>query len=185
MSTPNASVSSGTITTPPPSPVTAPSIPASKDPTAMRIVNSKVFTKYFWLAVQRRAARSGCLKHRQLYMQEFFRTLSEIIDHQTQIARQPGHVVVQFRVGEEFSGGAFIRVQFRGSVAYVGSCISQIVVQRVIVQGLAERALTCAHVIQHPVALVHKSFRAVIHGGGVNQPADGALLLLDGHHHVV
>src|ERR1700677_1551525 len=149
MSTPNASVSSGTITTPPPSPVTAPSIPASKDPTAMRIVNSKVFTKYFWLAVQRRlAARPGCLKHRQLYMQEFFRILPEIIDHQTQIARQPGHVVVQFRVGEEFSGGAFIRVQFRGSVAYVRSCISQIFVQHTIVPRFSEHALACAHVIQ-------------------------------------
>src|ERR1700683_2533923 len=101
MSTPNASVSSGTITTPPPSPVTAPSIPASKDPTAMRIVNSKVFTKKSWPAVQRRAAaRPGRLKHRQFYVQEFFGVLPEIIDHQTQIARQPGHVVVQLWVGE-------------------------------------------------------------------------------------
>src|ERR1700691_4901280 len=98
MSTPNASVRRERITTPHTRPVTGPSIPAKKAPTAMRIVNSKVFTKYFWLAVQRRAARSGCLKHLQLYMQEFFRILSEIIDHQTQIARQSGHVVVQLRV---------------------------------------------------------------------------------------
>jgi hypothetical protein len=43
MSTPNTSVSSGTITTPPPSPVNDPSIPARKEPKATTSVNSSVF----------------------------------------------------------------------------------------------------------------------------------------------
>src|ERR1700745_1419918 len=44
MSTPNATVSSGTTTTPPPSPVSAPRNPASSAPMPSRAVNSSVFT---------------------------------------------------------------------------------------------------------------------------------------------
>src|SRR5208282_2613388 len=43
MSTPNNSVSNGTITTPPPSPVNDPSIPARNDPRAITSVNPSVF----------------------------------------------------------------------------------------------------------------------------------------------
>src|ERR1700722_107403 len=43
ISTPNTKVSSGTITTPPPSPVNAPSSPAAIDPAATINVNSKLF----------------------------------------------------------------------------------------------------------------------------------------------
>src|SRR5580698_261714 len=43
MSTPNTSVSNGTITTPPPSPVNDPSIPARNDPRVTSNVNSSVF----------------------------------------------------------------------------------------------------------------------------------------------
>src|SRR5262249_44878199 len=44
MSTPNTTVSSGTITTPPPSPVSAPSSPAATPPTRISPVSSTVFT---------------------------------------------------------------------------------------------------------------------------------------------
>src|SRR5215470_11521352 len=44
MSTPNTTVSRGTMTTPPPKPVNAPRNPASADPTSSSPVNSTVFT---------------------------------------------------------------------------------------------------------------------------------------------
>src|SRR5271155_438100 len=46
MSTPNSSVSIGTITTPPPNPVSAPKNPASSDPKPINAVNSSVVNRH-------------------------------------------------------------------------------------------------------------------------------------------
>jgi hypothetical protein len=44
----------------------------------------------------------------QFYVQEFFRVLAEIVDHETEITRKRGHIVVESRIGEKLSDRALI-----------------------------------------------------------------------------
>ena len=61
-----------------------------------------------WLRRIRRRAQKPKSEEPQFYVQEFFRILTEVIDHETEIPRKGAHIVVESRIGEKFSDRALI-----------------------------------------------------------------------------
>ena len=118
-------------------------------------------------------------------MQEFFWILAEVVDHEPQVTRKRGHVVVESRIAEKFSNGSLIRIHFCGGVADVGGSLLHVRIYGVIRREFAERAFAGMDIVEKRIAFIHEVLRAVIHARIVNQFADRAFLVVNGEKDVI
>ena len=63
-----------------------------------------------------RLRRAEKLKHRKLHVQEFFRVLAEVTHQQPHVSRQPGKIVIQFRIVKKFADGVLVGIHLGGGV---------------------------------------------------------------------
>ena len=82
--------------------------PAICRPQPRRLKERQLQSKKRQLHSQERQLR---LKKRQLHSQEFRGILTEVVEKQTQIARDAGGIVVKLRIGEKLAGAAIGRIQ--------------------------------------------------------------------------
>src|ERR1700733_14153417 len=142
--------------------------PRAHYPRTLRPEAGRTFTPWHsfrpWLLSGIVAAppRKSSLENSNADAQILFRVVAEVAHEQAQIAGEAGQVVVQRRIVEELAGGAGVRVEFARRVLHVLRGVAQIIEERIVVGEFAERTLPGANVVQHRVAVVEETFRAVV-----------------------